>query len=346
MRRDEDEKLFDLPVTRLPEPDAVWSAIRGELDERKRRSMAARPVPGWVAAAAAVMALLVGTVGGSIWHFRAPTVWSVSTLSGSPAIAGAGRATPGGLEAGAWLETDSASSARLHVGRIGAADVGPATRLRREPAGLMRHSLSLERGSISAVIEAPPRLFLVRSPSALATDLGCAYTLDVDDAGTSRLHVTEGWVELKEHGRVSLVPAGMVAVTKMGEPPGTPYTSELGEDAREALARLDAGRGSDEDLRLVIDSLRGRATSGAERQRSATTLWHLLPRVEPDRRALVYERLAELSPPPRRVTREGILALERRMLERWRSDLHPMWSEEAQPLPTRIARRLWDLTVR
>ena len=36
---------------------------------------------------------------------------------------------------------------------------------------------------MSARIWAPPRLFYVNTPSAVAEDLGCAYTLEVDDLG-------------------------------------------------------------------------------------------------------------------------------------------------------------------
>jgi len=67
--------------------------------------------------------------------------------------------------------------------------------------------------------------------------------------------------------------------------------------------------------------------------------------VGPELRQPVYQRLAELSDPPAGVTREGILALQRPMLERWRRDLSPMWSEEAQSWWTRTARRLWDWTI-
>jgi hypothetical protein len=56
--------------------------------------------------------------------------------------------------------------------------------------------LSLERGALHARIAAPPRLFIVDTPSAMAVDLGCEYKLDVDAAGNSRLHVTSGFVAL------------------------------------------------------------------------------------------------------------------------------------------------------
>jgi hypothetical protein len=75
------------------------------------------------------------------------------------------------------------------------------------------------------------------------------------------------------------------------------------------------------------------------------TLWHLLQRVPAELRPRVYQRLADLSPPPGGVTTEGILALDRPMLTRWLRTLSPMWSDEAQFWWTRLARRLWEWSV-
>jgi hypothetical protein len=267
-------------------------------------------------------------------------------MAGAPSIGGQPLTGAGNLAAGEWLVTDSVSRARLAVGKLGTADVGPRSRVRLDRGGLTAHRLTVERGSLDAVIEAPPRLFFVRTPAALATDLGCAYALEVDSTGATTIHVTAGWVELREGNVASLVPAGHVAHVRPGEPPGTPYPQELAPEARAALHRLDAGTDGAEDLDLVLAAQYTPSHDITLRRRSAITLWHLLQRLPADPRRRVFERLATLSPPPAGVTREGILALDRRMLERWRADLSPMWSEEAQPWPHRVARRLWNLAIR
>ena len=78
------------------------------------------------------------------------------------------------------------------------------------------HRLELARGKMSARIWAPPRLFFVDTPSAVAADLGCAYTLEVDDQGASLLQVTSGWVALELKDRESMVPAGAPAKRDLG----------------------------------------------------------------------------------------------------------------------------------
>lgn len=322
-------------------PEGLWGRIQDELAVRPRRA-----VSPLVAAAAILLAVLAGITAGFLRSYGAPSRWAVQPLAGEPAVAGTRLSDASYLHADQWLVTDAASRARLMVGRIGIADIGPNSRVRLERAGLIEHRLTLERGSLHAVIAAPPRLFLVRTPSALATDIGCAYTLDVDSTGSSRLHVTLGWVELREGGGVTVVPAGMAAEVETGRRPGTPYPEDFPEAARRALARIDAGRGSLADFDSVFAALHRPADFITLRQQSAVTLWHLLQRVEPGGRERVYTRLAGLIPPPAGVTREGILALDRPMLERWRRDLSPMWSDEAQWWGTRLVRRLWERTLR
>lgn len=344
--RDVERLLRRLPVTRAPE--SLWDGIQAALESPEpTRSVPTlqRPVPRWLLAAAVVLALVTGTLGGVFRSYRAPSAWAVLPVTGTPTIAGAALTGGDKLGAGEWLVTDAFSKAELSVGRIGTADVGPNSRVQLDRGGLTQHRLILERGHLQVVISAPPRLFFVRTPSALATDLGCAYTLEVDSAGASRLYVTAGWVELKQGDAVSLVPAGLVAEVAVGGRPGTPYPPDFPADARAALLRLDAGTGDAADLELIFAALHGPSDFITLRRQSGITLWHLLQRVGPELRQPLYRRLADLSAPPAGVTREGILALDRPMLERWRRDLSPMWAEEAQGWWTRIARRLWEWTI-
>ncbi|MFQ6046415.1 MAG: hypothetical protein ACE5PT_08670 [Gemmatimonadales bacterium] len=345
-REDVRDLMRGLPLRRAPE--GMWQSIEAAL----RRP--AKPVPfirrpmssPLLAAAALLVALLGGAYIGVLRSYGAPSRWDVMPLAGTPTVAGAALLDHGGLSVGEWLVTDDESRAELTVGRIGVADVGPNSRVRLDRGGLTDHRLTLERGSLSAVIAAPPRLFFVRTPAALATDLGCAYTLEVDSAGTSRIHVTAGWVELRQGSRISLVPAGLVAEVGIGRGPGTPYPDGFPAEARAALHRLDRGTGTDRDLALVFAALHTAEDYVTLRRESGITLWHLLQRLDGAMRERVYRRLAELAPPPAGVTREGILALQRPMLESWRRDLNPMWSEEAETWLARAARQLWNWTVR
>ncbi len=343
---DIDRLLRHVPLSEAP--DGLWDNIQAELQRPEPKVSAFRkPLRSPLLAAVAVLlALIGGSYLGVLRTYGAPSSWQVLPVTGAPMVAGASLTEAGDLEAGEWLITDSVSVAQLGVGRIGTVEVGPNSRVRLDKGRRTEHRLTLAEGSLSAVIDAPPRLFFVETPSALATDLGCAYTLEVDSTGASWIHVTAGWVELKQGDRVSLVSAGLVAEVDIGGAPGTPYPVGMSDEARRALGRLDRGAGGSADLTVVFGALYPETGTIIVRQQAAITLWHLLQRVDDGMRPRVYHRLAAISAPPDKVTMEEILALERPTLERWRRDLNPMWSEEDVPMVVRAARRLWEWTMR
>src|SRR5262245_10108410 len=127
----------------------------------------------WLAAAAS---LLVAVAGGWLL-LRERGSWQVASLEGTPLVGSAPLQGAGQLAVGQWLQTDASSRARIDVGAIGEVNVEPNTRIGLVKARATEHRLSLERGEMSARIWAPPKLFFVDTPSAVAVDLGCAYTL-------------------------------------------------------------------------------------------------------------------------------------------------------------------------
>ena len=286
---------------RLPLP-----APATEARPRPRRLMAAvRP------ALAIAATLLLGLTAWFGWGIVRGG-WTVQTIAGAPHLDGRAIEDDGLLKRGGRLVTDGASRARITVGRIGRVDVDPDTRLALVSAGGTDHRLALERGTIHARISAPPRFFNVNTPSAVAVDLGCAYTLHVDDSGAGLLKVTHGWVAFDYDGRQAFIPQGAVGATRPGVGPGTPRYEDAPSGYAEALAVLDFG-GADPLARAsALEMVLSRA-----RARDALTLWHLLSRGSPEERARVYDRLAALAAPPRGVTREAVLAGNRDALMTW-----------------------------
>jgi len=334
MRPDEFRRGVGEP--RLPDAENQWTAIRarlaGERAGRHRGSLRTARVPLPFAAAAALAAVLVGIVAGVYRQFAAPERW----MAVGPAPAAA-------LDT-AWIETGSAAM-RVAVGRIGHVTLAPGAKARVVRGAWNEHRLALARGSIEAVIAAPPRLFFVETPTVLATDLGCAYRLEVGDDGAAALSVSVGWVELAHDGVRSVVPAGLTALVAADGTPGVPHDAALPAEARDAIGRLASGRHdrrADLDLVLAtLDSADVHAPWNIRNQTSGITLWHLLQRVDAAERPRVAAALAQRAERPAGVTREGILALDRQMLDRWRRALHPMWGEEPGPLWVVAAQRIW-----
>ncbi|HKN84016.1 MAG TPA: FecR domain-containing protein, partial [Pyrinomonadaceae bacterium] len=241
--------------------------------------------------------------------------WQVRRLDGAPRIGGESISNNGQLAVGEWLETDGNSRAQIAVSSIGNVEIDENTRVRLLETHDTEHRLELARGKMSARIWAPPRLFFVDTPSAVAADLGCAYTLEVDDCGASLLRVTLGWVALELKDRESMVPAGAACETRPGVGPGTPYFEDASPAFREALEKVDF-----ENDAAALTSLLDQA-----RLRDTLTLWHLLARVDGNDRVRVYEKMTAFVPPPPGVTREGVLQLDQQMLESWRHALESSW---------------------
>jgi hypothetical protein len=198
------------------------------------------------------------------------------------------------------------------VGQIGRVDVMPNTRMQLVEAHKAEHRMALARGTIHARIWAPPYLFFVNTPSAVAIDLGCEYTLQVDDSGAGQIRVTLGWVAFEHDGRRSFIPEGAVGATRPGAGPGSPRYEDAPSGYGEALAVLDFEPVDDPRRAASLDLVVSTA-----RRRDALTLWHLLVRGTPSERARVYDRLAALAPPPSGVTRDAVLRGERPALDQW-----------------------------
>ncbi|HET8922349.1 MAG TPA: FecR family protein [Candidatus Acidoferrum sp.] len=269
----------------------------------------------------AVAGTLLIAIAGSyfLWRQLTPSnldsAWDVARLEGAPRVGwhsiGAD-SKAGKLGVGQTLVTDGNSRATISLDETGLVEVDAGSRLRLVTNGPSHKRLSLERGTIHATIWAPPGEFVVDTPSAVAVDLGCVYTLHVDDSGAGLLRTTMGWVGFKLNGHESFIPAGAVCATRPRIGPGTPYFEDASASFRDALSKFDFAATTVQERNALLGILLVDA-----RKSDALTLWHLLSRVSEADRGGVYDRLAALAPPPADVTREGILRLDRNMLDSW-----------------------------
>jgi hypothetical protein len=241
--------------------------------------------------------------------------WDVARLEGAPRVGSKairGNSGVGKLGVGQTLVTDDSSRAAITFDKTGRVEVDRSSRLRLVTSGPGHKRLSLERGTIRATIWAPPGEFVVDTPSAVAVDLGCVYTLHVDDSGAGLLRTTMGWVGFKLNGHESFIPAGAVCATRPKIGPGTPYFEDSTPAFRDALSQFDFGANTPAERNALLGIILADA-----RENDALTLWHLLSRVGDADRPSVYDRLAALAPAPPGVTRQGILRLDRQMLDSW-----------------------------
>src|SRR5499427_5954438 len=274
-------------------------------------------LPFQLGAVAAV--LVIGIAGVLLFRAmnarNAGSAWEITRIAGAPRVGWHSlreNSAQGKLGVGQTLVTDNSSRASITLDETGRIEVDPNSRLRLLRSGPEHKRISLERGTIHATIWAPPGEFVVDTPSAVAVDLGCAYTLHVDDSGAGLLRTAMGWVGFKLNSRESFIPAGAVCATRPKTGPGTPYFEDAPEAFRDSLAKFDFAAVTEEERSALVSLLMKYA-----RREDALTLWHLLSRVSEADRATVYHRLNVLAPRPAEVTREGILRLDQKMLDSW-----------------------------
>ena len=251
-------------------------------------------VPRLFAIAASV--LVIAAASWIVWQRTRPA-WVVSALEGAPSVR---RVT-----SGQSFQTDAHSRARLVLESVGEIEVEPDTRLSVISIKPDQQRFDLKRGTIRATIWAPPGRFFVDTPSAQAVDLGCAYTLQVDDNGIGLVRVTAGWVAFDSNGRESFIPASAACVTRPAKGPGIPYYEDASARLQESVARFDMSSDPASVLAILSEA----------RSRDVITLWHLLRRVDASSRGVVYDRLAELIQVPGEVNRQGIVAGDGQMIE-------------------------------
>jgi hypothetical protein len=262
----------------------------------------------WLGAAAAVLSATAALLW-LAWPATTPadaTAWDVQPLAGEPRIAGRLARQGSRWAEGEELRTDARSRARasfLH----GHLEVDPDSRVRLLRATEREQRLRLDHGLVRARVVAPPRLFLMETPSALAVDLGCAYVLRVDEAGAGLLVVTEGQVALVEGGVESVVPAGAFCRLRPDRGPGTPCFQDASVAFRAAVERFDQDADADALEEVLAEA----------RPRDGITLWHVLQRATDTDRRRVYERLSQLAPPVG-LSEEAVLRLDPQALAEWR----------------------------
>jgi hypothetical protein len=265
------------------------------------------------AALAAEAALVAALVGAAWWGRTAvrPGL-EVTRLAGEATVGADPVRDRGTFPVGQWLHTNGDGRASIEIGDIGRVEIDPSTRLGLLSTKPGDYRLQLSQGTMHAIIWAPPGQFAVETTSSTAIDLGCVYSLTIDDEGLGLVRVSTGWVGFEWRGRESFIPAGALARTRRGLGPGTPFFEETSPAFQAALDTIDLGRASAAERAAALDRVLGEA-----QRRDTVTLWHLLSRVDAPLRDRVFDRLAGFVPPPAGVTRDGIRAADRTMLDDW-----------------------------
>lgn len=297
------ERRLQEAASLTPAPSGIWERVENK--KRSKKEFSRRRLALGVAV---VMATATGA-GFLVLRPRSqPSAWH---LNGRPVALGE-----------ALVATRQPLT--LTAAGVGSVQLQPDSRLRVLESHKTRQRLALDSGVLTVKVTAPPRLFVVETPLATATDLGCEYTLSASDAPWlyffrrrvgSTLRVVSGYVELEDKNKnVALVPGGALVVI-MGD---GHQTLPAFEAASSAVSAYD----STHALAPLLEALK--------KPEDTLTLFHLLPRVRGAERATVLDKLLTFTTLPKGVTRAQVLALDTHALTTWRDALKLLWGGAAQ----------------
>jgi len=234
----------------------------------------------WFAAAAAVLvaAAIVRTfLGDEAPTVTPPTSPDVAVVEPGPTLHVEGSGDR--LAAGAWVETKD-TPRELVLGDVGRIRVDPGSRLQVRRLADETTRLYLARGRLEASVsaDARPRFFQVDTDAARCVDLGCRYTLSVDEAGVAHVAVTTGQVAFESGGREVYVPSGAECLARPGTGPGTPRFLGTSQEVAAAFDAYDTAKPDDSERRRAL-ALAALATVRTARDTLAA--WHLLQDADP-----------------------------------------------------------------
>lgn len=196
------------------------------------------------------------------------------------------------LPAGSFFVATS-ERRRLRLGEVGEIDLAVGSRLQVHRLDRDTARLYLERGEMEArvSVDARPRFFQVGTPATTCVDLGCRYTLTVDDAGNALVRVLTGRVAFENAGQEVFVPRGAICRASRTLGHGTPRYEDAREPFARALDALDAAAGaSPAERRALADQ----ALSLTASIRDTLPLWHLLGDRDPSVALAASSRLERI----------------------------------------------------
>jgi len=266
----------------------------------------------WFIISSIVSVIAFGIILAFMLFDRSPNTFGhVEKLSGYPVIESRVLTGQGIIKFGEKLITDSKSRVRLMVGTGSEIEIEPKSEIKIIETKTSEHRLILYKGQIAARTWVAPKLFSIKTPSAVVTDLGCKYDLSVDEQASTLIQVKSGWVLMEYKNRRVLLFAETKCLSDSSKGLGTPFSKDASSLFKESLYKVDFENSSKNELAVLLSEAK---------QKDLITLFHLLNRLDKESRGLIYDRISLLYKMPQRITREGIVHGDKDMMGR-------LWTE-------------------
>lgn len=234
--------------------------------------------------------------------------WEIMQFSGQPMINDQKLQEGDSFKPNDVISTDPNSTVAFIIPEVGRILIDNSSTIKRSSSGF---EISLESGQIKKYEDNAAEFLTVLTPLAKIKELykGSAFKLKVSERDQTNLSVESGWVIVEVKEFESYVPKNYSCVISKGRyviPFPSTSTPEL-------ISLLEGFSGVNDPSIGTILSL--------STPKEALSLWHLLQLVSNENRFILFDRLNELIPVPNGVTKEGIQALNKEMLLKWRQEI-------------------------
>ncbi|HMN49712.1 MAG TPA: sigma-70 family RNA polymerase sigma factor [Ignavibacteriaceae bacterium] len=234
--------------------------------------------------------------------------WEIMQFSGQPQINNKKIQEGDTFSPSATITTDDNSSVTISIPDIGRLLIDSSSIVSRAEKGF---EINVEKGQIKKYEGNATDFLIVQTPLAKVKELykGSAFRLKVIDRDVTKINVESGWLTVEVKEFESYIPKNYSCVISRGR-----YVLPYSSNARPELINLMEGFSG------VNDPSIGTILTLVTRK-DAISLWHLLQLVSSENRFIVFDRLNEFIPIPNGVTKEGIQALNKDMLMKWRQEI-------------------------
>lgn len=234
--------------------------------------------------------------------------WEIMQFSGQPMINNEIIKEGDTFKPNDVITTNENSSVALVIPQIGRFLIDNSSTVKRLESGF---EISVEKGQIKKYEDNASDFLIVHTPLAKIKELykGSAFRLKIGERDQTNVNVESGWIIVEVKEFESYIPKNHSCLISKGKYV-IPYPTT---SSPELISLLEGFSGINDPSIGTILSL--------STPKEALSLWHLLQLVSNENRFILFDRLNELIPIPGGVTKEGIQALNKDMLLKWRQEI-------------------------
>jgi hypothetical protein len=215
------------------------------------------------------------------------------------------------LDKGEWLTTKDSSQVTLYVPQTGRIELNSNSRVILLNPKNGDNKIILRKGVIKIITTTQIPYLEVELKHCSIKDIGGVFTVSRNEDGNAKVFVNFGMVEILYKDISYLLDEGYNCELIEGKQPGTPYRFDAADSLKNFVREFDLEKNEE-----LIDKIISEAVSS-----DALTLLALIPKVTPIKRQILFQKVSNFFPPPKDVTRMGIVTLNSDMLDSWWNEI-------------------------